>query len=165
MSSGVEVVPSERVAASAAITRLRKLKARFIRKYKARALFDDEIEREGARLFGNAWGGVSNQANIKPEPSHYYIVNTARTEAAPGAHWVALITGSGSTAYLFDSFGRDSVRLLPYLLRRLKKAGFGRVVDCDYDAEQRGASEVCGHLALSWLVVARDLGIRRALEV
>jgi hypothetical protein len=145
--------------------RFKTYKDALIRIYGRGPLDSDQIGEFGIEAFGASWRGVSGQDAVKtPMKAGYYIVNTSKTAKSPGVHWMGLyVTSAG--AYTYDSFARSGAKMLSELGGRRKK-GSGAFVDSDRkDAEQRGASAVCGHLSLAWLLVVRDLGIRSAILI
>ena len=147
--------------------RFRTYKDALIRIYGRGPLDSDQIGEFGIEAFGGSWRGVSGQERVKTplKKAGYRIVNTSRTASSPGVHWVGLYVTSAGQAYTYDSFARSGVRMLSELNGRRKK-GSGGFTDSDRkDAEQRGASAVCGHLSLAWLLVVRDLGIRSAILI
>ena len=102
-------------------------------------------------------------ARLRLRPKTYYVVNTGHSRGG-GIHWVAVYRGAGKTVYVYDSFGRATGSILPDLKKALEARGYS-IVEADRDAEQRGASEVCGHLSLAWLEVVHRYGVLAALEV
>ena len=138
----------------------RKYKAVLIRIAGRRALFDITLDSIGKSLFHKKWLGVYSQKDALFKPG-YQVLNTSNR--APGTHWVSLFI-EGKTVYIYDSFGRPTKSLLKGFYSKAKAKGFS-VQDSDYDAEQRGDSEVCGVLALSWLLVIKNLGITAALRI
>jgi hypothetical protein len=135
---------------------------RLLRELGRQALYGDQIDAVGRREFGQRWGGVSDQSGWRPHKNRFYVVNTARTPTSPGVHWVAIYVSPAGTSTIYDSFGRDPRKLMWTAVRAAKKGG-GHAVGTDpTDAEQRGASQVCGVLSLAWLLTVRDLGVRAA---
>ena len=146
--------------------RFRTYKAALIRIYGRGPLDSEQIDLFGKEAFGASWRGVSGQERVKtPLKAGYRIVNTSRTANSPGVHWMAVYVTSAGCTYTYDSFARSGSRMLSELNGRRKK-GSGAFSDSDRkDAEQRGASAVCGHLSLAWLLVVRDLGVRSAILI
>jgi hypothetical protein len=146
--------------------RFKTYKDALIRIYGRGPLDSDQIGEFGIEAFGGSWRGVSGQETVKtPMKAGYYIVNTSKTAKSPGHHWCGLYVTSAGKGYTYDSFARSGAKMLSELGGRRKK-GSGAFVDSDRkDAEQRGASAVCGHLSLAWLLVVRDLGIRSAILI
>jgi hypothetical protein len=145
--------------------RFRTYRDALIRIYNRGPFDSDQIGEFGKEALGSSWRGVSGQERVKtPLKPGYRIVNTSRTANSPGVHWMALYVTSAGRSYTYDSFARSGSRMLSELNGR--KKGSGAFVDSDRkDAEQRGASAVCGHLSLAWLLVVRDLGVRSAVLI
>ena len=88
---------------------------------------------------------------------HYYH----GTYPSAGSHWIALARGSGTECYVYDSFGRRGVSLIP----ALKWKTPGRVIDSDRDAEQEIYEANCGARCLAWLHVFYTKGVKVALSI
>jgi hypothetical protein len=144
----------------------RKYKDALIRLFGRGALSSEQIDEYGRDAFGAAWGGVGDQ-QLTLKPGRYYIVNTSYSPKSRGEHWVAIVTSRSGVVHLYDSFARNGSHLMPKLAAGIRKKGAGRhFIEADRsDAEQRGSSAICGHSALAFLSVARDLGIRAALLI
>jgi hypothetical protein len=56
-----------------------------------------------------------------------------------------------------------ATKIVPATVRRLEREHFV-IEDANSVPDQRGASEICGVLSLSWLMAVRDHGIRRSLD-
>jgi hypothetical protein len=140
----------------------RKYKDLIINLYGRGPLDDTQIEAFGKAAFEN-WQGVGGQESFDPplRPGSY-IVNSSYSPSSPGKHWVALHVTRAGTPYTYDSFARSGARILHHLNGR--RGGSARPLKNSdrSDAEQRGSSAVCGHLSLAWLLVVRDLGVRKA---
>lgn len=123
------------------------------------------LDKIGRAQFGPAWGGVWPVDRVKLKPNMAYIVNTDPHDK-PGEHWIAVWT-SATRAYIYDSYGRSPKRIVSRLLASMNRDGFqlggtNRVARM----EQIGyTSQICGCLAMAWLLVVRDLGIRRAANI
>lgn len=136
-------------------------KRKLISKFGNKALYDDEINSIGSQLFGPKWQGVHSHDRMKFKPG-FQIINTGG-ENSPGRHWVGIFI-SPSTIYIYDSFGRDTDSILKSIRAKSKKKKL-KIVESDRDAEQRGYSEICGILSISWLCVVKNRGIRMALLI
>jgi hypothetical protein len=135
-----------------------KYKAILIRDLGKKALYDNQIDRVASALFGSKWGGCFpiDQVPIKPYKStHYFVLNTA-TSNESGEHWIALVIDK-SNAYIYDSFGRQSRNLVPLLVNILGKKRIS-YRDSNHDAEQFGATQICGQLCLAWLMAFEQFG-------
>ena len=142
---------------------LRPYKQRLLRELGREALFDDQIDVVGRREFGRRWGGVHPSDGVPPvRPNRYYIVNSGY-RGGPGAHWTGLYVSPAGRAYIYDSFARGAAKIVPATVRRLEPEHF-IIEDANGKADQRGASEICGALSLAWLMLVRDVGIRRSLD-
>ena len=91
-----------------------------------------------------------------------YIINTDLFKHinSDSSHWVAIVQ-TKTIIYVYDSFGRHT----DYVLKLISSTTKKKIVDSAHTAEQFGHTNVCGHLAISWLCVANDLGIRKALTI
>ena len=119
-----------------------------------------QLDELGKKLFGKKYLGTFAQDEL-PSRSGYLIINgdTSKKINTNRAHWIAIIQ-TPTTLYAYDSYGRLTENILK-LIKKTKK----KIVYSKHDAEQFGYTEICGHLSLSWLCVAHDLGIRKALTI
>src|SRR5690606_17611855 len=103
---------------------------------------DLTINRAGRKLFP-AWGGVFPSDRVKLRPFHYGIINVDPHDKK-GSHWLA---------YLWDSYGRTILKLVPGLVKSIRDSGWtvGKT-NLIPRMEQIGyTSETCGPQALAWL--------------
>lgn len=124
-----------------------------------------QLNKVGRQLFGKHWNGVHSQDRIKLKPYSFQIVNTDLHDK-PGLHWVGVYT-SKNHAYIYDSYARPVTRLVKHLITNINNHGFilGKT-DKVHHMEQIGySSGVCGQNSMSWLLVVRDLGIRKASNI
>lgn len=123
------------------------------------------LNKIGKSQFGPAWNGVHAQDQVHLKPNSYQIVNTD-THDKPGQHWLAVYT-STTRAYVWDSYGRPVKRLATHLIENINRHGLKLgATDTIHHMEQRGfSSEVCGQDSMSFLLVVRDLGIRKAAHI
>ena len=138
-----------------------KYKKKIISLVGKKALDDSQLNTLGKQLIGKRFIGVFAQDEL-PNRVGYMIVNvdTSKHINTPKAHWVAIYQTS-KTLYVYDLFGRLTKNVLTLISKTTTK----KIVDSRHDPEQYGYTEICGHLAISWLCVARDLGIRKALTI
>jgi hypothetical protein len=120
------------------------------------------VDALGHTAFGARWGGVFGHDEVQPSPGKFYLINTSKSNQK-GAHWLAMVT-TRSHAFLYDSFSRSVSRLVPQLVKRLSESGFSPIFD-RHRQEQYGESNLCGQIALAWLLVVRDLGLLRARAI
>ena len=119
----------------------------------------------GNQLFGNRYIGTFSQDNIpfhKVKPDTFAIINTD-TQGKPGVHWVALYF-TAKTAYVWDSYGRDSNKLLPVFIKQLKLRNI-RFKNSDPDEDQSRTSEICGQLCLAFMLTVDKIGVMNAMKV
>jgi hypothetical protein len=125
----------------------------------------EQLSKIGHREFGKHFGGVLPQDRVKLKPFTFYIINTDRHDK-PGLHWLGVYTGANH-AYIYDSYARPVSRLAKYLIANIHKHGFilGKT-DKVHHMEQIGySSGVCGQNSMAFLLVVRDLGIRKGSNI
>ena len=140
----------------------KKYKKQIIKQLGRKALADDQLDKLGKQLLGKKYIGTFAQDEL-PSRSGYMIVNvdTSKKINTPDAHWVGIYS-TPKTIFVYDSFGR----LTKNVLKLISKTTTKKIVDSKHDPEQYGAnSELCGQLALSWLCVVHESGIRVALTI
>lgn len=136
-------------------------KAALVEELGRKALDDVTINRIGRHEFGSAWAGCNAIDRVKIKPNTFQVVNTD-PHNKPGEHWLAMYQ-TRTKAYVFDSYGRSIPLLVSHLISTIKKHGLALgATNRDPHSEQIGyTSEVCGHNSLAFLLVVRDLGIKR----
>lgn len=115
-----------------------------------------ELNRAGRHLFGSAYLGTFPQDRVPPLKKGEMAIANVDTAGLPGTHWVAIAGLGKGQNLVYDSFGRASKKLLPYL------AGGRNVTDTDYDAEQKKVQTSCGQYSLAWLIFLQKYGVRNA---
>ena len=123
--------------------------------------FSDVLEKVGKKLLGMKFKGVFPQDRFPASKEGYYIVNTD-TANQSGTHWVAIVN-TKKNVYIHDSFGRKSKKILKYVVKNAK-ALQKNIIEADPDLEQ-GNSNVCGCIALAFLLTAKQVGIKQALKI
>lgn len=114
----------------------------------------DELDKAGRFLFGIEYKGtfpsdrLPDLNNIK----RYAIVNLDKSNQK-GSHWVAL-GWVKKKIYIYDSFGRDTKKIMPNIFKDLKVP----VIATDGDSEQKPAETWCGAMCLAWLLVLKRQG-------
>ena len=127
---------------------------------------NDQINKLGKSIFKNRWGGALSEAVVRLDKriaNKYFILNTGNQKSG-GIHWVGMFIGNGKALYVYDSFGRRSSLILRTLVKQAHEKGY-KIVESNHDHEQRGYSAVCGQISLAWLITAKDLGIKNALQI
>jgi hypothetical protein len=125
----------------------------------------EQLDKIGRREFGTHWSGVHPQDRVKLRPNSYCIVNTD-THDKPGLHWMAVYT-TKNHAYIYDSYARPVKTLVRHLIDNINEHGFilGKT-DKVHHMEQIGySSGVCGQNSMAFLLVVRDLGIRKGSNI
>ena len=137
-------------------------KAAIVRELGKGPLDEGQIDHVGEREFGRKWGGTHPSDQLPAfKKDRVYIVNNAG-HRSPGTHWLGLYSSTGGRIYVYDSFSRPVTRLIPRAVKKIRHENI--LEEANQNADQRGASSVCGQLSLSWLLLVRDMGIRKALE-
>ena len=127
-----------------------------------KSTYQHELEKAGIKLLGSEFKGVfpSDKIPVLNDLKKYAIINLdASTE--PGSHWVA-IAFHNNKIYVYDSFGRETVKILPSLFQ----SGNGsQIFDTDTDPEQSENETNCGARCLSFLLFFEHYGWRNALLI
>ena len=140
----------------------RSYKKQLIKQLGKKGLYNDTIDNIGKDLFHSRCQGCHASDQIVCKPG-YQIIKVDNSKQ-PGSHWLAIYQ-TNKNCYIFDSFGRPSNQLIRNVTQKLREKGI-QIYDSDLtDAEQRGNSEVCGQLSLSWLMVVKFLGIKAAMLI
>jgi hypothetical protein len=115
----------------------------------------NELNGVGKQMLGVKFKGVFPADKIPKlnDLSPYAILNLD-TSKEPGSHWVS-IAKNGDETYIYDSFGRSNVKIIP----NLRYSGNGRIVDTDKDVEQDVLETNCGARCVAWLVFLDKWGI------
>ncbi len=134
-------------------------------KYIERFVGDDvttstDLHTFGKRFFGNSFKGVyaSDKIPFLSGISKYMIVNLDQSYLI-GSHWVA-VAKKNNKLYVYDSFGRKTKKILPALFKKHLK-----VLDSEYDAEQKVHEQNCGARSLAWLFIFKEFGSTMAMKI
>ena len=141
----------------------KKNKTKYITKLGRHALDNFEIDTFCQTLFGNKYKGSFAQNENFELKAGYYIINND-VKSGPGEHWIAMVL-TAKKAYIYDSFGRDSNKLVSHLVRRLKLAKYTIINSDRKDKEQKEIEIICGHLSIAWLSVVKELGIKASIKI
>lgn len=139
-------------------------KEALIKQLGTKALYDTTLNKVGKHLFPS-WAGVFPVDRVPIKPNRYYIINTDPHDKS-GQHWLGLYT-TAKCAYIYDSYGRDPITLVPLLIQTIKKR---KLKLCKTNLVPRGeqigfTSELCGVYSLAWLLVVQKLGITKAKNI
>lgn len=138
-----------------------KEKNRLIKKLGRQALSNHQLDDICPPLLGKKYRGCFMQDEIKDYKNGYYILNTDTKEKS-GVHWIS-VYNTPKTAYIFDSYGRDTNKITPILKKTIEGSG-RRIIESDKDQDQKGDSQICGHLCVSWLLCCQKFGIKKTIN-
>jgi hypothetical protein len=114
-----------------------------------------QLENIGKAMFGDKFVGVYPSDKIpKMNTGEYSIINLDKSNM-PGSHWVSIVKTAADTTYIYDSFGRETYKILPNLIQ----SGNGVVKETERDVEQEDWMEDCGQRSLAALFVYDVMGI------
>jgi hypothetical protein len=125
--------------------------------------FSDDLQRVAINILSNKFKGVYPSDKIPKlnELQPYSILNLDNSKM-PGSHWIAVAySPNDKSVSVYDSFGRKSSKIIPSLY----KAFGGRIIDSDYDKEQRNSEDNCGQRCISWLKIFDTYGKQNALLI
>ena len=140
-----------------------KYKKNLLSEFGNKALYGSQINDICENLLGGRFKGVYAIDNVDLNKQGYCIVNTDK-KSGKGEHWISLYI-TKKNVYYYDSFSRPSKKLIKLLDDRITKKGLKIIQSDPTDIEQKGFSEVCGVLCISWLLVCKNLGIRNAMKI
>ena len=132
---------------------------KLIKKFGYKPLDNFQIDKYCKKLFGNKYYRcISVDSNI-PTKNCYFVINTDKMNGT-GIHWCSGIK-KGKNVYLYDSYGRNSNKILKMFVNKLKKKGY-KIHNADLsDMDQKGhTSSSCGHRSISSLQIADKHGIK-----
>lgn len=127
-----------------------------------KSTFQHDLEKAGRKLLGTEFKGVypSDKIPVLNDLKKYAIINLDKS-TEPGSHWVA-IAHQNQKIYVYDSFGRKTVKILPALFQ----SGNGsKILDTEPDPEQKIDETNCGGRSLSWLIFFEHYGSKNALLI
>ena len=124
---------------------------------------DVDLTNFGKTLLGSKFKGVLLQDELIDIPggTAVYIINTDKNNGR-GIHWV-VVCFTPKHAYVFDSFGRDTKKILSVLYKNIIKHGRD-IIEADKDQNQKGSSTVCGQLCLAFLMTTIKYGIKKSIQ-
>lgn len=134
------------------------LKAKIIKEWGNKSLYDNEVSDIGKQLLGKKYIGTFPIDLVPLSSSDKYMIANVDRAGESGSHWVAIHI-KGNTIYVYDSFARKSKTLLKPLYEKAKKMK-KKIVDVNAKSDQRSHSQVCGPISLSWLYIVFKYGIK-----
>ena len=128
---------------------------------------DEQLNTVGKKYFGSQWGGVypvDTKVHFDKDKKHkYYIFNTDRADQA-GTHWIAIyIDQQTRHAYVFDTFDRETSKLVPALYLDMKESHF-RVRKGAKELHQEDCQMDCGQRSLGYLLLVKEHGIDNVMK-
>ena len=140
---------------------------RLVQLYGSNETHTDFLNKVGRMLFNKKYVGTfpQDKAILDKKGTYYQIINTDLSNES-GTHWVALVN-TPDTIYVYDSYGRDTRTLLPFLYSKVKNKKI-KIIDSRNDPEQTDIKEdknTCGQRCLAFLWVVEKLGIKEAIKI
>jgi len=130
-----------------------KYKTIIIKQVGQKALYNDTIDKICKGLFKSKYIGTYTQDKIPDNlynDTRYMIINVDKY-GEDGSHWVSIAI-QHNKYFIWDSFGRDLSKLLKILTKKLKNKQVEIINGNEDGANQKGYSEVCGQMCISWLI-------------
>ena len=121
----------------------------------------EQLNEIGNVLLGARYIGTFASDQIPALENHQSCILNVDRRDEPGSHWIALVRGAGRDCYVYDSFGRAGINLIPDMKWELP----GRIIDADQDAEQGIFEMNCGARCISFLYVFYAQGVEAALSI
>ena len=124
---------------------------------------DVELMKFGKKILGNKFKGVLLQDELIdiPNGSGVWIINTDKKNGK-GIHWI-VVWITPKHAYIFDSFGRDTKKIVSVLYKNIIKSG-RYIIEADHDQNQKGNSMICGQLCIAFLITVIKYGIKKSIQ-
>tara|TARA_R110002096_G_scaffold18463_5_gene62875 strand:+ start:632 stop:1048 length:417 start_codon:yes stop_codon:yes gene_type:complete len=131
-----------------------------LKKLPQTSTYGDHLTTLGKRMFGKKYKGTFPSDKIPSlTPMQSSIINLDDSSQG-GSHWVVYARGKQKQHYMYDSFGRQGVKLIPKLKKNKKN-----ITDAELDPEQHYSEVNCGARCLAWLDVYYKQGIKKALTI
>lgn len=127
-----------------------------------KSTFMSELNGVGRKLLGVKFHGVypSDKIPRLNDLSPYCILNLDKSNES-GSHWVALAKLEDGASVIYDSFGRDHMKIIP----NLQYSGNGRIIQPEDDSEQHVLQMDCGQRCCAFLVFLDRYGVKNALYI
>jgi hypothetical protein len=124
--------------------------------------YQNELDIAGKKLFNSKYAGTFASDEIpKLNNKKKYIILNLDKSNEPGSHWVA-VAFHKNKYYFFDSFGRNSKKILPALY---KGKGKNKIIDTDNDKDQKESETNCGAKSLTFLLLFDNYGPEAAMYI
>ena len=126
---------------------------------------DEQLNIVGKKYFGKEWGGCFAE-NIKVNfdgNKKYYIFNTDKANES-GTHWISVyVDHAKKTVYVFDTFDRETSKLLPDLYLDIKDNHM-RIKKGARHIHQKDCELNCGQRSMAYLLLVKNNGIEKILD-
>lgn len=109
----------------------------------------NELLKAGKLLLGDKFRGVFASDRIPKLLANEYAILNLDKSYEKGSHWVGLANDGEGNTYLYDSFGRNPVKIIP----NIYKSKNGKIFETDKKPEQMKRMKNCGQLTLTFLVM------------
>jgi hypothetical protein len=116
--------------------------------------YSNQLNKIGVQLFGRKFLGVYSSDDSPMLKNNQSMIINVDKKNQKGSHWLAVIKHN-NIIYVYDSFGRHTKNLIPHFFKKYKK-----VIDTEYDAEQKDHENDCGLRSLTSLAVYYNHGIK-----
>lgn len=122
--------------------------------------FMGELNNIGNRLFKKKYIGTFASDRIPVLKNNEMVILNLDKTGQSGSHWIA-VKKIGKNAYVYDSFGRKSYKIIPSIFN----SGNGNIIDTDYDAEQNINENDCGARSMAFLILITYFGVDYAMLI
>lgn len=122
-------------------------------KYGNKETNSDELNSIGKKLFGAKFVGVFSSDRVPTMKSGQYAIVNLDRSSQPGSHWISIVR-ENDTMYVYDSFGRKTIKIIPSLIQ----SGNGTIKETENDSEQKKIEENCGQRSLASICVYENFG-------
>lgn len=107
-----------------------------------------QLDKYGKLVFGNRYLGTFTADQIPDMARDTLAIVNLDESGGDGTHWVAVVRAKSGEHIVYDSFGRDTKKILPSIYGKGR-----RVVATDDDAEQKEAQSDCGARCIAALMM------------
>jgi len=126
--------------------------------------FGDTLDKLARKKFPKLYFGIFSQNTIPHKlPTKCYFIVNVDFRSQSGSHWLGCYK-SGKNLWVFDTFGRLSKKLVPFLHKQFTKQNI-RVIDTDRKKDQKPSDEDCGARVISFFSMIKKYGIRKTVKI
>ena len=134
----------------------KKYLKRIIKLVGNKTTYDKKLIKIGNKLFGKKFRGVFPSDLIPKINNGEFFIANLDTSYEQGSHWIGIVKDKKGLL-IYDSFGRKSKTIIPSVYKLYRK-----VIDTEYDKEQKIKESNCGARSLSFLMVYYKKGFNYA---